>query len=102
MTATERLPLTVRQREYVRVIVGYIRDRGVSPTMREIGDALGVASLNGVHAQLEALARKGWVVYERTVGGHGRGKARTVTVPELAAALRAAAVAYLDELEASA
>jgi repressor LexA len=41
-----------------------IRDRGFPPTIREIGNALGIKSTNGVNDHLKALERKGFICRE--------------------------------------
>ena len=51
--------LTERQLEVLRFIVNEIEMRGYPPTIREIGEALGIASTNGVNDHLKALERKG-------------------------------------------
>jgi len=53
--------LTDRQRAVLRVIVGNIHGKGYPPTMREIGDELGIRSTNGVNDHLKALERKGFL-----------------------------------------
>lgn len=52
--------LTRRQREILEWIRGFIREHGMPPTVREIGDAFGISSA-GVFGHLEALQRKGYV-----------------------------------------
>lgn len=59
--APERAGLTSRQREVVSIIEGHLRARGVPPTLREIGGAMGITSTNGVADHLRALERKGVV-----------------------------------------
>lgn len=54
-------PLTDRQREAYRIIVESLRGTGRPPTLREIGDQMGIGSTNGVNDHLTALERKGWV-----------------------------------------
>ncbi len=53
--------LTDRQREVLRFIAREIEDRGYPPTIREIGEALDIASTNGVNDHLKALERKGFL-----------------------------------------
>ncbi len=57
--------LTTRQRAVLEFIVDYIERHRFPPTMREIGDHLGIASTNGVSDHIKALTRKG-CLYQRT------------------------------------
>jgi SOS-response transcriptional repressor LexA len=52
-------PPTPRQAEMLDFIRGHIRDHGFSPSVREIGAALGITSPNGVLSQIRALEKKG-------------------------------------------
>jgi repressor LexA len=51
--------LTGRQREIWEFVVDYVGRRGYPPTVREIGDAVGLASPSTVHAHLANLERSG-------------------------------------------
>jgi repressor LexA len=51
--------LTPRQREIYDFIVAYSAARGYPPTVREIGEAVGLASPSTVHAHLANLERAG-------------------------------------------
>jgi repressor LexA len=51
--------LTARQRRILNYIQQTVRDRGYPPTVREIGEAVGLTSSSSVHSQLENLERKG-------------------------------------------
>src|SRR5215208_2244761 len=53
--------LTDRQLEVLRFIAQEIDERGYPPTIREIGEALGIASTNGVNDHLKALEKKGFL-----------------------------------------
>lgn len=53
--------LTWRQRKILRVIRDSVQQRGYPPSMREIGDAVGLASISSVSYQLAALERKGYL-----------------------------------------
>src|SRR5690349_15194704 len=53
---------TDRQLEVLRFIATEIEARGYPPTIREIGEALGIASTNGVNDHLKALEKKGFLV----------------------------------------
>jgi repressor LexA len=56
--------LTPVRRKIVRVIEESMRSKGYSPSMREIGDAVGLASTSSVSHQLSVLQAKGYLVRE--------------------------------------
>jgi repressor LexA len=51
--------ITARQERILAFIAQTVRERGYPPTVREIGDAVGLTSSSSVHSQLENLQRKG-------------------------------------------
>jgi len=51
--------LTGRQQEIWEFLVGYVDGHGYPPTVREIGEAVGLASPSTVHAHLANLERAG-------------------------------------------
>ena len=51
--------LTTRQQEIWQFLADYVDDHGYPPTVREIGDAVGLASPSTVHAHLANLERAG-------------------------------------------
>ena len=53
--------LTERQREIYEFVTGYVDGHGYPPTVREIGDAVGLASPSTVHAHLANLERAGYL-----------------------------------------
>jgi repressor LexA len=53
--------LTARQQEIWQFLVQYVDDHGYPPTVREIGDAVGLASPSTVHAHLANLERAGLI-----------------------------------------
>ena len=53
--------LTVRQRRVLEVIRNSVDRRGYPPSMREIGDAVGLSSPSSVSHQLNALVAKGYL-----------------------------------------
>jgi repressor LexA len=53
--------LTARQRKIVRFISSWIQEHGYSPSMREIGRAVGLTSTSSVEHQLAALQAKGYL-----------------------------------------
>jgi repressor LexA len=57
-------PLTERQNEIYEFIRRFMRTERKPPTLQEIGDAVGIRSVSGVHKQVRALETKGYI--ERT------------------------------------
>jgi repressor LexA len=53
--------LTKRQAQTLDFIRQSIEDRGYPPTLREIGEFMGIRSTNGVNDHLRALERKGYL-----------------------------------------
>jgi repressor LexA len=53
--------LTARQRKVLEVIRTSVSERGYPPSIREIGDAVGLTSTSSVAHQLRALERKGYL-----------------------------------------
>ena len=58
--------LTDRQRRILDYIAKTVDDRGYPPSVREIGDAVGLHSPSSVHAQLATLAEKGLLAKDPT------------------------------------
>jgi repressor LexA len=56
--------LTDRQRQALDYISDCLTARGYPPTLREIGEHMGIRSTNGVNDHLKALERKGYLVRE--------------------------------------
>jgi repressor LexA len=54
-------PLTERQRTILNVIRTSVSSRGYPPSIREIGDAVGLTSTSSVAHQLRTLERKGYL-----------------------------------------
>jgi repressor LexA len=77
--------LTPRQRRILEFIQQTVRDRGYPPTVREIGEAVGLTSSSSVHAQLENLGRRGLLRKDpakpRAIEVAGVRQARAVDVP---------------------
>lgn len=53
--------LTERQRKVLEVIRASVTERGYPPSIREIGDAVGLTSTSSVAHQLRTLERKGFL-----------------------------------------
>lgn len=60
-TAVPGSPLTARQRTILDVIRASVNERGYPPSIREIGDAVGLTSTSSVAHQLRTLERKGYL-----------------------------------------
>jgi len=56
--------LTPRRRKIIRVIEESVRSRGYPPSLREIGEAVGLASASSVSHQMKVLQSKGYVSRE--------------------------------------
>jgi repressor LexA len=53
--------LTARQRQVLDIIEQHTRQQGYPPSVREIGEAVGLTSPSTVHAHLAALQRRGYL-----------------------------------------
>jgi repressor LexA len=77
--------LTARQRRILEFINTATHDRGYPPTVREIGEAVGLTSSSSVHSQLENLERKGYLRKDptkpRAIATGETGAERGVNVP---------------------
>ena len=60
-TSTGESSLTERQRTILNVIRASVTSRGYPPSIREIGDAVGLTSTSSVAHQLRTLERKGYL-----------------------------------------
>ncbi len=58
---TDPASLTPRQRKVLEVIRDWVERFGYPPSVREIGDAVGLTSTSSVHHQLRTLERKGYL-----------------------------------------
>jgi repressor LexA len=58
--------LTDRQRQVLEFIDAELRQRGYPPSVREIGEAVGLSSSSTVHAHLAALQEKGYLTRDPT------------------------------------
>lgn len=79
--------ITARQRRILEFIKKTVQDRGYPPTIREIGEAVGLTSSSSVHAQLDNLARRGLIRRDAAkprameVRGPGATRRGAVSVP---------------------
>jgi len=58
--------LTERQRQTLQFIADTVTERGYPPSVREICEALGLASSSTVHSHMQALQRKGYLRIDPT------------------------------------
>lgn len=58
--------LTNRQRQILEMIHAYHEEHGYAPSIRDIGQAVGLASPSSVHSQLETLEEKGYLRRDAT------------------------------------
>src|SRR5438045_8085160 len=81
------LELTGRQQEIWTFLVDYVDGHGYPPTVREIGEAVGLASPSTVHAHLANLERAGLLKRDptkpRALELTGRDQPSVVTLPKL-------------------
>ena len=73
--------LSNRQRDILEFIHLKMTEDRIQPSYREIGDAMGIRSTNGVSDHIKALIRKG---YLERLGGNGKAAlARSLSITEL-------------------
>jgi repressor LexA len=107
--------LTPRNRAVLDFIRTFTADHGYPPSVREVGEAVGLASTSSVHHQLRSLARKGYLRRDVTVSrgvvvdapDRGAGRQVRVTVDAIVPAgvtddeYRAAAAMVLQGMPAT-
>src|SRR5580692_9274477 len=64
--ATVEKPATERQRSILDVIRSFTCERGYPPSVREIGERVGLSSSSTIHAHLKALERRGLISRDPT------------------------------------
>ncbi|HEX2030393.1 MAG TPA: transcriptional repressor LexA [Actinomycetota bacterium] len=87
--------VTPRQQRILEFIRRTVRERGYPPTVREIGEAVGLTSSSSVHAQLENLRRKGLLRKDAA-------KPRAIDVSPAGGQAEAAAVPLVGRIAAGA
>ncbi|WP_299959687.1 transcriptional repressor LexA [uncultured Modestobacter sp.] len=96
--------LTQRQRRVLEVIRDSIERRGYPPSVREIGEAVGLSSASSVAHQLSVLQRKGWLRRDpnrpRALDVRLPGESSGAPTPDPAALAGAGAASGLDEASA--
>ncbi|MGW5878653.1 transcriptional repressor LexA [Nocardiopsis terrae] len=106
--ATPEAPkLTARQQSVLHCIQRYVRDHGYPPSIREIGDSVGLSSPSSVAHQLKVLQRKGYLYRDQNrpraveLRTPGRDSAQAVPAEELSAGpARAASVPLVGRIAA--
>ncbi len=77
--------MTPRQQRILEFIEKTRDERGYPPTVREIGEAVGLTSSSSVHSQLSALERKGYLRRDptkpRAIEVHSSGSTKPEAVP---------------------
>jgi repressor LexA len=63
---TTEKPATERQRRILRAIADFKAERGYPPSVREIGERVGLSSSSTIHAHLKALERRGLISRDPT------------------------------------
>lgn len=58
--------LAKRQKDILEFIIERVKDKGYPPSVREIGEAVGLASSSTVHGHLERLEKKGYIKRDPT------------------------------------
>jgi repressor LexA len=103
---TDMDDLTPRQQRILEFIRQTVQDRGYPPTVREIGEAVGLTSSSSVHAQLANLQRKGMLRKDASrpraieVGGtrpRGSGAVSVPVVGRIAAGAPVMAEEHVEE-----
>lgn len=97
--------LTARQRRILNFIHATVRERGYPPTVREIGQAVGLTSSSSVHSQLANLERRGLLRRDptkpRAIELHGPGAptANAVNLPLLGSVAAGPALLADEQVE---
>jgi len=55
------MPITKRQKEILEYLRAFLLEEGYSPTLEEIANHFGLASLNGVYKHLKVLEERGFI-----------------------------------------
>ncbi len=58
--------LTGKRREILDFIAAHLRERGYPPSVREIGEAVGLTSSSTVHTHLQTLQKQGYLLRDPT------------------------------------
>ena len=94
--------ITQRQRQVLEIVSRFVEEYGYPPSLREIGEQLGVNGTLGVMKHLDALERHGYI---RRQGGSSRGIAllgatpRAVTLPVVGSVRAGEPQPAIEEIE---
>jgi repressor LexA len=91
--------LNDRAREILDFVRGFVRKRGMPPTIREIGQHFGIASTNGVRYYLDVLEESGYIRRNRKIS---RGLELVQSHSEAAVALAEPGIPVLGRVAAGA
>jgi repressor LexA len=97
--------VTARQRRIIDYIKRTVQERGYPPTVREIGEAVGLTSSSSVHAQLANLERRGLLRRDPTkprameLQGPGAPTVAAVSIPVLGRISAGAPVLAAEEID---
>lgn len=81
--------LSTRQEAILRFITRFLEENGYPPSIRDIGNAVGISSTSVVDYNLKVLEREGYVARDREVSrglrlvGQGRDREHLISVPLL-------------------
>jgi repressor LexA len=97
--------VSARQRRIIDYIKRTVQERGYPPTVREIGEAVGLTSSSSVHAQLANLERQGLLRRDPTkprameLQGPGAPTAAAVSVPVLGRISAGAPILAVEDID---
>ena len=80
-----RAALTKKQQAIYNFIRKHIEEKGFPPAIRDICDAFGISSPNGVMCHLKALQKKGYINRVEKRENQQRAQARGITIPGVSA-----------------
>lgn len=83
--ASAQPPMTAKQAAIYKFIREHIQEQGFPPAIRDICEAFGISSPNGVMCHLKALQKKGYIHRVEKKGGRQRAQARGITIPGVSA-----------------
>src|SRR6476469_2932760 len=78
-------PPTEKQNQIYAYIRKHIETKGFPPAIRDICDAFGISSPNGVMCHLKALQKKGYINRVEKRDNQQRAQARGITIPGVSA-----------------
>ena len=98
---------TERQRRILEVIREFTAERGYPPSVREIGERVGLSSSSTIHAHLKTLERRGFISRDPTkpralrseVAPHGSPMPETIVVPVLGKVAAGAPITAQENVE---